>query len=363
MNCRSTLADVAARANCSKSTASLSLRNDPRIPETTRLRVQACARELNYRPDPALAFIAARRWQTRTTPSGSVVAFITTPHPHGIFLDEGALAGAKRQAEEFGYRLEHFRAEEYSDPAHLARVIQHRGIRGIIMGKLMREDFLTRFPWEEFCGVACDTGFYRPPLHLVMPDHSHAVKRAFNEAHQRGYRRIGLVLFNEPNAIDDFDKVAAFLYCLSFLPANAARLPVARLQPNDRAGLQRWFKQHKPDCVLGLNSLVAWTLGENGVRIPEDAGFVALMSTITQDEKSVRFNSAFTTSDHCPELLGRTALEQLDILLRTNHRGVPAQPICMMVEASWLEGKSLPDRVGRRSESEVSVEAASAAGR
>jgi DNA-binding LacI/PurR family transcriptional regulator len=190
MNRRTTLADVAAEARCSKSTASLALRNDPRIPEGTRVRVQVCARALKYRPDPALSYIAARRWQTRTSPSGSVVAFITTNHPQGIFLDEGALRGARQQAEEFGYRLDHFRAEDYGDPTHLARVIHHRGIRGVIMGKLMREDFLAHFPWSEFCGVACDTGFYKAPLHLVMPDHSHAVKRAFHEASDRGYRRI-----------------------------------------------------------------------------------------------------------------------------------------------------------------------------
>jgi LacI family transcriptional regulator len=344
MNCRTTLVDVAARANCSKSTASLSLRNDPRIPETTRQRVQACAKELNYRPDPALAFIAARRWQSRTSPSGSVVAFITSNHPHGIFLDEAAMKGARGQAEEFGYRLEHFKGEDYKDPAHMARVIQHRGIRGIIMGKLMSEDFLVRFPWAEFCGVACDTGFYKPPLHMVMPDHSHAVKRAFNEAYQRGYGRIGLVLFNEPNAIDDFDKVSAFLYCGSFLPPRFPRIPVARLEPGDQEALARWFKEHKPDCVLGLNSYVAWSLRQNGVRVPGQVGFVALMSTLDKDPEALRYNAELTTLDHCPELLGRTALEQLDILLRTNHRGVPAQPVTMMVEACWNEAATLPWR-------------------
>jgi len=344
MNCRTTLADVAAQANCSKSTASLSLRNDPRIPETTRQRVQACARQLNYRPDPALAFIAACRWQTRSTPSGSTVAFITTNHPQGIFLDEGQLNGARRQAEAFGYRLEHFRFEDYRDPAHLARVIQHRGIRGIIMGKLMRDDFLTRFPWGEFCGVACDTGFYKPPLHLVMPDHSHAVKRAFQEAERRGYRRIGLVLFNEPNAIDDFDKVAAFLYCISFLPPGMARLPVARLQPGDSETLAQWVRQHRPDCVLGLNALIAWSLRQSGVRVPDRIGFVALMSTIGKNAEEARYNAEFTTLDHCPELLGRKALEQLDILLRTNHQGIPPQPVTMMVEAAWVEGATLPAR-------------------
>jgi DNA-binding LacI/PurR family transcriptional regulator len=345
MNLRPTLVDVADRAQCSKSTVSLALRNDPRIPESTRLRIQACARELNYRPDPALACIAAHRWRSRSTPSGSVVAFVTTNHPRGIFLDEGALRGARRQAEQFGYRLEHFRAEDYPDPTALARVIQHRGIRGVIVGQLMREDYVHKFPWADFCGVACNTGFYKAPLHLVMPDHSHAVKRAFHEAYQRGYRRIGLALFDEPNAIDDFDKVAAYLYCLSFLSPNAVRIPVGHFDPTDPAAMGPWLKQHRPDCVLGLNSFVVQWLAYSKLRVPEQVAFVALMGNLN-GAREIRAENGLvlTLLDHCPELLGRTALEQLDILLRTNQQGIPVQPIAMMVEACWIEGETLPDR-------------------
>ena len=345
MNLRPTLVDVADRAQCSKSTVSLALRNDPRIPEATRLRIQTCARELNYRPDPALACIAAYRWRSRTTPSGSVVAFITTHHPRGIFLDDGALRGARRQAEQFGYRLEHFRAEDYPDPAALARVIQHRGIRGVIVGQLMREDYVHKFPWTDFCGVACNTGFYKAPLHLVMPDHSHAVKRAFHEAYQRGYRRIGLALFDEPNAIDDFDKVSAYLYCLSFLSPDAVRIPVGHFDPTDPSAMGSWLKEHRPDCMLGLNAFVMQWLASSRLVVPDQVAFVALMGNVSGVREAGDGQGPMLTAlDHCPELLGRTALEQLDILLRTNQQGIPAQPISMMVEACWIEGETLPDR-------------------
>ena len=344
MNCRSTLVDVAARAHCSKSTVSLALRNDPRIPQPTRERVQACARELSYRPDPALACIAAHRWRSRTTPSGSVVAFLTTNHSSNILLDAQALVGAAAQAEQLGYRLEHFRAEDYQTPAQMARVIQHRGIRGIIVGQLTREDYVFDFPWESFCAVACSTGFYKPPLHIVMPDHSHAVKRAFTVAHERGYQRIGLVLFDELNAIDDFDKVSAYLYCQSLLPNQSNRIPVAHCAPSDGAAFARWYGRHKPDCVLGLNPLVAWLLKANGVRIPQDVGFVSLMSSLELKPAGAAVNATLTTTDHCPELLGQTALEQLDVMLRANRMGPPIQPITMMIEAIWREGCTLPVR-------------------
>lgn len=345
MNRRCTLQDVALRAHCSKSTVSLALRNDRRIPERTRLKIQRCARELNYRPDPALASIAAHRWQSRTSSSGSVLAFLTTRHPGGFCLDDAALVGARQQAEELGYRLEHFESEDYPHEEHLARVLEHRGIRGIIMGQLMRERFLKRFPWGSFCGVGCNVGFFRPPLHLVTPDHAHAVKRAYSEAYRRGYRRIGMVLFDEPNAIDDFDKVSAYLFCVEQSGVRGEKIPVAHVAPvQERTELIRWYRDHKPDCVLGLNVSIAWWLRQRNVRIPDTTGFVALMATSDEDPEVVRKNATMTRLDHCPELLGRTAVSQLDVLLRTNQMGSPAQPTTMMVEATWQEGASLPIR-------------------
>jgi LacI family transcriptional regulator len=227
-------------------------------------------------------------------------------------------------------------------------VIQHRGIRGVIIGQLMREDFVTKFPWSEFCAVACNTGYYKAPLHLVMPDYSHAVKRAFHEAYRRGYRRIGMVLFDEPSAIDDFDKVSGFLYCQSFLPSRAGRVPVAHFGPTDGGRLKTWLKDYRPDCVFGLNDAVAFWIRDCGYRVPEDIGFVSLMGPGSEDACDSMKKNGMTTLDHCAPLLGQTALEQLDIQLRTNQLGVPLQPITMMVEAVWVEGTSLPDRSNGR---------------
>jgi DNA-binding LacI/PurR family transcriptional regulator len=214
----------------------------------------------------------------------------------------------------------------------------------------MRQDFLTRFPWNEFSGVACNTGFYKPPLHLVMPDHAHAVKRAFQEAQRRGYQRIGMILFDEPNAIDDFDKVSAFLYCQSCLPPNMPRIPVSHISLSDKSAITAWLHDNRPDCVLGINNLVWWWLIENQLRVPEDVAFVSLMANLEEAQdlaegsESPSKQNQLTMLDHCAESLGQTALEYLDILLRTNQRGIPAQPITMMVEARWLERASLPER-------------------
>jgi LacI family transcriptional regulator len=58
---RVTLADVAARADVSRATASRALAGDARISAGTRVRVEAAARELDYVPDLTARSLRARR--------------------------------------------------------------------------------------------------------------------------------------------------------------------------------------------------------------------------------------------------------------------------------------------------------------
>jgi LacI family transcriptional regulator len=335
MKLRTTLADIARQAGVGKTTVSLALRNHPKIPEATRRLIREVAEKLDYRPDPALARIAAHRWRTRSTNSGSVVAYITTNHPSAGLNDVDVLQGARTEAEAYGYKLEHFRYEDYRDPAHLGGVIFNRGIRGVMVGQLMREDFAPRFPWHLFSCVACNTGYHKPPVHLVMPDHAHAVKRAFDEARRRGYERIGLVLFDEVKAIDDFDKVSAYLYCQSFLPKGAARLPVAHINPGNHAIFKDWLAKNQPDCVLGINGAIYWWLQEFGRKVPGEIGFVSLMG---------HCDGKVTGLDHHGDNLGRIAFEQLETQMRNNVSGIPVRPAILMVESEWVEGETLPVR-------------------
>src|SRR5690606_6424494 len=123
--------------------------------------------------------------------------------------------GAGAQAEALGYRVEHFRIEAFPGPVHLARVLTHRGIRGVPPAPIFRDDFVPRFPWADFISVGCSLGYYPPPANLVVPDFHHSIVRAWREAVQAGYRRIGVALLQELLAVDLFDKVSAALFCQS----------------------------------------------------------------------------------------------------------------------------------------------------
>jgi hypothetical protein len=41
-------------------------------------------------------------------------------------------------------------------------------------------------------------------------------------------------------------------------------------------------------------------------------------------------------------LIGRTSVEQLDLLLRANRSGIPARPLSVHVPSEWIVGETLP---------------------
>jgi LacI family transcriptional regulator len=334
---RTTLRDIAEKTGFAKTTVSLSLRNNPKIPEATRRIVRTAAKELGYRPDPALARIAEHRWRQKGTDSGSTVAFVTTLGVDGgDSLDAQAISGAKVRAMELGYGFEHFRLESYSNAARLGSVLFHRGIRGVIVGQVSQEDFCVRFPWELFSSIACNAGHHRPPINVVVPDNAHALMLAWQQAVGNGFAHIGVALSGELHPMGEVDRTCAALYCQSYLPSGTTKVPILHVQPDDKAPFLRWVKRHGPDMILGSNDILFRWLVEAGYRIPMDLGFASLAV-----HPSTGSGPKITGMDCNMEMIGQAAVEQLDILIRTNQIGIPVRPFALMVESNWVTGDTL----------------------
>lgn len=346
MECRPTLQDVAKLAGVGKATVSLALRNNPKISAATRARVVAAAEQLHYRPDPALARIAAHRWRTREHPSDLTVAFVTMDHP---WTKEEPLVdlrkGATEQADKMGYKVEHFRLDDFPGPEQLARVLFHRGIRGVLVGPILRDDFAQRFPWETFVCVGCHIGYHHPPINVVIPDFHHAMVRAWREAVKAGYRRIGLAMLKELQAVDLFDKVSAALFCQERLNPELAAIPLRHFSLDDKTEFRAWMKEHRPDAVIGFNDSVYWWLHRESFRVPGDIGFISLDTESLNDP----IRPVISGMNPHYEFIGETAIGQLDILLRTNQQGVPERPLIVQAPAIWVPGETLPVKVEKES--------------
>ena len=245
MTPRTTLQDVARAAGVGKATVSLALRNHPRISAATRARVQAVAEQLHYRPDPVLAQIAAYRWRTREHPTDVAVGFITNLHPWTKLEAMGQLrAAATVQGERMGYHVEHFRMEDYARPEQLARVLFHRGIRGVIIGPVMREGFVEGFPVDGSTSVGCHVGYYQPPINVVVPDFHHAMVRAWREAVAAGYRRIGVAMLKELAAVDVSTRSPRPCSAVAPQP-DLEQIPLQHFPLEDRTEFRAWLDQYR----------------------------------------------------------------------------------------------------------------------
>ena len=339
MNKRPTLKDIAQDAGCTNATVSLALRGSPRISPETRARVREIALRLDYRPDPMLSALAAHRWKRLPKSGGSTLAVI------GDVLE--GLEGMEERAAAYGYRLEKFRCADHPDPERLSQILYNRGIVGVLVGQIFTPGFSARFDWSRFIAVACSEGMERPPVNLVMPNHFRAVQEAWDRSRAAGSRRIGMMLFDIPAAIDMHDREAAFLDRQQTVPVRS-RLPVLKLRSWRRKGsrpenndkishsaavnsVNAWMRSYKPDMILGFNNAFYWLLKDAGWSIPDQVGFTDLWVS----KPSAGSSGFYLFSDE----VGRRAVEWLDSLLRIGERGLPVHPATMSVNLVWRDGE------------------------
>ena len=329
---RPTIRDVAQRCGYSPATVSMALRDHAHLPETTRRLIQKIAREIGYRPDPLLASVASCRWKRNISPRGpSTLAVVVTDRN----LFEGR-AGALERASRLGYRLEYFPIQNYADGRSLSAIIFNRGIAGVLIGQIFTPDFLATFDWSPFSAVAVSEGTVRLPIHLVKPNHFQAVQAAWDQAAGRGYRRIGLAIFDQPHVLDFHERLAAFFERQASIPA-ARRLPVLKIpaaldrkqrHDNLRGCIGPWIRRHRPDALLAFNGGMAW-----GVRIanacePDDLAVFSLWN----EEPMPEFSGMTLSSDE----IGSRAVDWVDALLRAGERGIPQHPSITSINFEWF---------------------------
>lgn len=337
MEKRPTLKDIAKDAGCTNATVSLALRESPRISLETRARVQQVAAKLGYRPDPMLSALAAHRWKRHPKVEGSTLAVV------GDNLE--GVDGMEERARAYGYRLEKYLCSDHPDPWKLSQMLYNRGIIGVLVGQIFTPGFCAGFDWSRFISVACSEGMERPPVNLVMPNHFRAVQDAWDQCWAAGCRRIGMMLFDIPVAMDMHDREAAFLDRQQAVPVRS-RIPVLKLRGWGRKGqrpksgdishavaeqlVNEWMRVHKPDMVLGFNNAFYWLLKDSGWAMPDAVGFTDLWVS-----RPTAGSSGFYLF---PDEVGRCAVEWLDSLLRIGERGLPAHPATMSVNLVWQDG-------------------------
>jgi hypothetical protein len=317
---RPTLHDVARTAGVSHMTVSRVVRESRAVSPATALKVRAAIARLGYRPDPALSALAAYRTR-RGGARGSVLAFLDCD---GTPYSQVVLAGARREAELLGYRLERFRLPAtLRGQARLNDILFHRGIRGLLFGP---SDYPGRFEgwdWSRFAPVSLGALTHQPAMHSVALDYFHGALTACQRLEAWGCRRIALVVREPLEARTGHRWIGGYHAWLAFA---AQKRPLV-LTRWSASGIRSWLRRERVDGLLTIHRELDQAAAPGKLRLIflNDAGSACGCPYLALD----------------PRRIGGEGVAVLHHLLLRAQYGLPALPKTVALRAALTAGGEL----------------------
>jgi len=310
---RATLRDVAALARVSHMTVSRVVRGSRQVAERTRGQVQDAIRTLDYRPDPALAALAAYRSRDSRR-HGSTIAFLDS---EDTVYNQAVFEGARREAASYGYIAERFRIASDQSQSKLSRILYHRGIQGLIFGPSDEPRNFTGWNWPSFAAVSVGALSHRPALHAIAMDYFHGAFAAGEELARRGCRRVAMIIHSR------LEMRTAHRWLGGYAAwALSTGLPLLRFDAEPRAGvLLTWAKKRRIDGLMTIHPEIATLLPE------------LLGRTIYLNSSGASVGAAHFALD--PDQLGAEAVRFLHPLLLRHEFGLPSEPHLVALPGIW----------------------------
>jgi hypothetical protein len=337
---KTTMAQIAQTVGVSKMTVSRALRGERHVKSALAAEIRSTAERLGYIPDPEVARLMTHLRQSRSVQSRQTLAFLwSEPSPVRTRTAWSRLlvAGATQRATELGYQLESFEILPGGmTSARLATILEHRGIRGIVIAPLLsRSRGHLRLPWEKFSTVVIGLGHTSPALNRVHHHHFLGMMTALRQLRRAGYQRIGFC------ASSVLDKRMFGAWSASFLihhPLGAASAAELMHLPREvqRASFLKWCEKARPDALLdsGAN-LFSWVQSLPETRRPN-------LATLSWNAEQ----PGIPGLDQRPEALGHAAIDQLSSQLHQNEQGIPSCAKTLMLEGIWRPSVIPPHQVG-----------------
>lgn len=331
MKRRITLKDIAREAEVTVACVSLALRDSPQIAAATKLRIREWADKLGYRPDPALAALAAYRSRLQPEHFRSVLACIIDGKSQDSL--KSTWPSMAQRARELGYEAQKFVLSNPSDEwESLLRVLRSRGIRGVFLAPRSRYD--EAFPeaaTDAFCFVTIGYSVRLDGIHRVSTNQYLDMLRHVGELRNLGYKRPGLWV---PASADGrVNQQFSAGYLAAFL---ADGEPPARIFHDDAPSqrvLRAWVRDHNIDTVIGLPQHLPF-LRAAGFSIPEKLGF----STFNwHGGKEVK---GMTGMDYRPTQLATGAVDVLHAALLNNRSGLSDDAPLTLFNARMVVGNT-----------------------
>ena len=316
---------------------SLALRNSPKISAPTAERIRRFADELGYRPNPMVSALMTQLRQARDVKKPSVLAYVTAFPTEEGWRRQGPYTafheGARRRASELGYTLEAWWLRRPGmTERRFCEILTTRDIHGLIVAPLPAGANELLLEWPRFAAATISYSLSTPQLNRASNDPFAAINVALRELTALGYRRIGLALPEDADPRVREHWTASMLAYQEHHPATERVPTLFRPGPMTRS-FADWFHQHQPHGVLGLGSECLDLLGELGLRVPQDVGFVNLAFMSGDD--------AMAGVNQYPDLVGAAAVDLVDGQLRRNERGVPRHSKTVLISGEWVPGETV----------------------
>lgn len=335
--------DVALALGVHRTTVSLALRRDPRIPQKTQEAVIAAAERLGYRPNPLVSALMQLQRGRRTSRGVTTLAYLTCDNareewrknPAYVEIFESAFA----RAASLGYRLEEFSlTQKGMNPRRVEQILRTRGIRGILLAPPPGSDSRVEINLKDFAAIGLGLRIREPFIERVSTDHYQAMRLTLRACREKGYRRPGLVVGETASERIGHRWEAAFLL-EGWMASERKTVPILTGPINDGAlatppTFSAWLKRHRPDVVITTPSDRAseWIAATKA--ISAQTGFASLGLRDRSGE------IAGVWQNHTR--LGAIAVELLAAKLQRNEHGAEHATDTHLVEGEWIDGASLP---------------------
>jgi len=335
--------DVADALGLSKNAVSLALRNDPQIPKSTREKVRAAAKRLGYHRDPVVGAMMSRMRSQRGGNLKSTLALLNANQDRDAFEKHPTIPtyveGCLRRAKHLGYSFDSFWMHDPElDGERLHRILKARGIRGVVIVGLMKENHLPgRFNriLESYPCVVTGVRTRDPVLSYACTDHYIIAHRAFEKALELGYKRPGLVLDEVIDRLVEGRFCGGYRDAQQVLPKSQQLRPFTKVEAarRDRKVFRRWFEKSRPDVVFTLYNEVRDWVYELGYQVPEDMGLIQL--EWREDDPD------WAGIDQHNQITGESAVDMLITMLQSGEVGPPVHPRATLVSGSWVDGSTV----------------------
>lgn len=332
--------EIACAAGVSKATVSFALRNDARLrPETCR-RIQKLAAKMGYRPDPVVSQLLAHLRAARVPKYQSTLGLLNCSPFADVFDTVRTYGewreGVRMQASELGYGVDEFWiGEEGLSAGKLARILNTRGIRGVLVAPLFNEGVLPAAYapiWSRFVCVALGKPVLNPPLHSACNDQFSTAFQACLQASRLGYRRAALVVSPGVDRNVGWRFSGGYHAALKLCPEmkDAGVFP---FEGREREKFVKWFKRRAPDVLIVAHAEVLDWMDGLGIRVPQDAGLISL-------DRNSGMPGWAGINQHQP-LVGAAAVNLLVGRLHRNDAGLPKAPYCAVIPGTWEDGDTV----------------------